>query len=120
MPAWATWKRLIATLCVALVAFVAFESAASADPCQFGQPHLATSAISLAALNDRSPDPAIPEMPVSDHCCSMHTAAFPPVGASNFSLRVSLRAPPPENDAQAPQNLPQGLERPPKTSAAIV
>lgn len=116
------WRRWIATLCVALVAFVMVERVACTDPCE--TKGSASYAIAqLAALTDDRADqreqPAAPMQGEAHHCNSMHAPAIPAAlhSAAIEQAVISVLAWAPQLNAL--QNEQGGQDRPPRVSAIV-
>lgn len=115
----ATWKRWIATLCVALLAFVLVEDAfAVNDPC-----HAAGGAVyyNVATMGTPDGDAGSPAdgAPTlhQHHCCGAHATGL--AAADNAAAFQSARpVGPTYSDHFAPSGDPNGLDRPPKPSAS--
>ena len=116
------WKRWVAMLCIALLAFVMFEEAspahAAADLAQAAITYDAVNGVDLAQPSsgqDQYPDG--PFQP-SHHCCAAHTSSVAPAMHNTaFLVQSSLRVRVPLSVDAALSNAPEGLDRPPKATA---
>ena len=116
------WRRWIATLCVALVAFVMVERVACTDPCE-APGSVSYNIAQLAALTDdrseRGDQPAAPLQGEAHHCNSMHAPAMPSaphsVAINQAVMAVLAWAP----QLNALQNEQGGQDRPPRASATV-
>ena len=115
------WRRWIATLCVALVAFVMVERVACTDPCE-APGSVSYSIAQLAALTydlgDQGDQPAAPAGE-AHHCNSLHGPAMPSaphsVAIEQAAIAVLAWAP----QLNALQNEQGGQDRPPRASVIV-
>ena len=116
------WRRWIATLCVALVAFVMVERVACTDPCE-APGSVSYNVAQLAALtDDRSAPGDLPTFPAqgeAHHCNSMHAPAMPaaPHSVAVEQTFISVLAWAPQLNAL--QNEQGGQYRPPRASVIV-
>ncbi|WP_135209744.1 hypothetical protein [Vitreimonas flagellata] len=118
------WRRWVAMLCIALLAFVMFEEASPAHAAA----DLAQAAITFDAVNgadqvqpssDQDQYPDGPFQP-AHHCCAAHTSSVAPVMHNTAVLaQPSLRVRVPLSVEAALSHAPEGLERPPKATAIV-
>ena len=122
MKAWdlTDWRRWIATLCVALVAFVMVERAFAADPCHVGIASVFYNIAETITLADSGNDPLDERAPIQTqrvHCCSAHIAGMPPAPQAGAVVQIALSVKAPLTDAAAPHGEQAGQDRPPRMSA---
>ncbi|MDX2277391.1 MAG: hypothetical protein NW206_18240 [Hyphomonadaceae bacterium] len=119
--AWTDWRRWIATLCVALVAFVMVEQSFSSDPCHGGAPvsyNIAKIALVAESGDERHGSPATPPQS-QHHCCAAHPIAVPPLHLAQAIDQVTIRLSAPLSDMRAPNGEQGGQDRPPRMSATV-
>jgi hypothetical protein len=116
--AWIDWKRWIATLCVALVAFVMVEQSFASDPCHGSAP-VPYNIAELASIVDSSDaQPGSPSTPAQSqhHCCAAHSVAMPPLHQARAMDQLVIRMSAPLSDSGAPTGEQGGQDRPPRVS----
>lgn len=116
--AWTDWRRWIATLCVALVAFVMVEQSFASDPCHGAAP-VSYNIAELASIVDSSDaQPGSPSTPAPSqhHCCAAHSVAMPPFHQARAIDQVAIRLSVPLSDMRAPNGEQSGQDRPPRVS----
>lgn len=117
-----TWRRWIAALCVALLAFVVFEEAspahAAADLAQAAITYDAVNGVDLVQpTSDQDQYPDGPFQP-THHCCAAHTGSIAPaIHHTTLLVQSSLRVRVPLSVDASLSNAPEGLDRPPKATA---
>lgn len=112
------WRRWIATLCVALVAFVMVGHSTCADPCRNTQ---ATACYSVSAVSDADGDQRDSQSPVSaqqHHCCFKTVSGLPSAPRIGVTAQASLQLEAP-TDARPPHSEQGGQDRPPRHSALV-
>ncbi|MBY0566035.1 MAG: hypothetical protein K2P70_01895 [Hyphomonadaceae bacterium] len=118
------WRRWVAMLCIALLAFVMFEESspahAAADLAQASITYDALNGVDLTQTSsDQDQYPDAPYQP-AHHCCAAHTASVAPAMHNTaFVEQASLRVRVPLSVDAAPLSAPEGLDRPPKAPAII-
>ena len=119
--AWTDWRRWIATLCVALIAFVMVEQSFSTDTCHSVTPVSYNIAALSVAAESGDEQPGSPSTPVQSqhHCCAAHPVAVPPAHQAQAIDQVAIRLSVPLNDMRAPNGEQRGQDRPPRVSALI-
>jgi hypothetical protein len=118
------WRRWIAMLCIALLAFVMFEEAspahAAADLAQAAITYDAVNGVDLVQpSSDQDQYPDGPFQP-AHHCCAAHTSGVTPaIHNTAVLVQSSLRVRVPLSVDAALSNAPEGLDRPPKATAIV-
>lgn len=115
---WTDWRRWIATLCVALVAFVMVEQSFSLDPCHGGRVVSYNIADLTYAAGSGDEQPGSPTTPAQaqQHCCAAHAVAMPPLHQAKAIDQVAIRLNVPLSDMRAPNGEQSGQDRPPRVS----
>lgn len=116
------WKRLVATLCVALAAFLSVEPALEDHS---GQYLVQTIAYDLAEVEIAAADQAgvisdqqgLPSTGSSHHCCAAHITSMPSIIVTLPMRPRVLEDNVPFAHVHAPQIYTAGPERPPRQSA---
>jgi|CXWL01.1.fsa_nt_gi hypothetical protein len=107
----------MATLCVALMAFVLVESAYSPHAASNTQPVISYD-IATVSNDDQSRDgPAPMSSEQQQHCCSAHAVGMPAAWDVGAFEQAATHVNPWPVDQQALDRRPDGLDRPPKLSA---
>lgn len=119
------WRRFIAMLCIALLAFVMLEETspahAATDNGQAGIAYLMADAAD-AAFDPASGDEETPASPVQPqhHCCAAHCNGMTPALASIvITAQAMVRADPPRETEAAFSSATDALERPPKNAVIV-
>ena len=106
----------MATLCVALVAFVMVEQTFS--PCHGGgfvSYNVAGSDYAAGSGDEQPRSPMAPAQ-AQQHCCAAHAVAVPPLHQSKAIDQVAIRLSVPLSDMRAPNGEQSGQDRPPRVS----
>jgi len=103
-------RRWIVTLCVALVAFAAFGHLHQAA---------ALTADQAAYAQSQQQNGPVDESPAADHCCCAHSIAVEPLSPACGFVENGSKLSAPLSDRFAPSRDPNGLERPPRRTAAV-
>ncbi len=113
------WRRWVATLCVALIAFVMVEQMNVADACHpAGQPvSYNISSTANISVADTDADSAALEMNLAHHCCCAHPVGLPTLADADKLAANAVSASFDGKDRFAPPGAPDGLERPPRPTA---
>lgn len=112
------WKRWVATLCVALIAFLAIGHVASDYAQERAESSVSYNVTQMLAYNsDSAPLDDSLIQTQTDHCCAAHATVLPPVDHVAVALRVSREVTTPADTGDAPFTTPQGLDRPPRATA---
>lgn len=103
-------RRWIVTLCVALVAFAAF-----------GHMHEAAAQPTDQAVYAQSQQQDAPadESPAADHCCCAHSIAVEPLSSECGFIKNGGKLKAPRSDDFVLSRDPNGLDRPPRLTAAV-
>lgn len=114
------WRRWIATLCVALVAFVMVEQAFASDPCHGAPAAVSYNIADVVTLtggdDDRSEDQnSLPAQ--QHHCCSAHVTGMPPAPHAGVLAAPVVTVQTLVVNARAPNGEQGGQDRPPRVSA---
>ncbi|MBK6705642.1 MAG: hypothetical protein IPG56_19010 [Caulobacteraceae bacterium] len=120
--AWTDWRRWIATLCVALVAFVMVEQAFASDPCHGAPATVSYNIADAVALTDGDADRSEDQnsLPAQQHhCCSAHVTGMPPAPHAGVLAPPVVTVEPPFVNARAPNGEQGGQDRPPRVSALV-
>lgn len=119
MRGWIDGRQWIAALCVALIAFLTIGHASSECAKSIEKAGAAYTISYSDAADPQSPmDPAAPLVAQADHCCAAHASVLPPTIPTAVSLRMSLSVIAARDTDDAPVATPQGLDRPPRTTAS--
>jgi hypothetical protein len=112
------WKRWVATLCVALIAFLAIGHVASDYAKERAEFSVSYNITQVEADGPHSAPPHDPLIQTqTDHCCAAHATVLPVVDHVAVALRVSREVATPAETGDAPFATPQGLDRPPRATA---
>lgn len=108
------WRRWIAALCVALLAFLLVEPVSHAATIS----EAASLSYNIASDGGGESDGSSPAAPAGQHCCACaHASSIAPELHATATLQISGQLVFAPHAGDAPQSAPQGLDRPPKPTA---
>ena len=115
------WRRWIAMLCIALLAFLLVEpvSHAATIPEAAFSSEAASSSYNIASDDGGESDGSSPATPAGgQHCCACaHANSITPDLHGTATLQISAQLVFVRHTGDAPQSAPLGLDRPPKNPA---
>jgi hypothetical protein len=115
------WRRWIAALCVALLAFLLVEpvshAATISEAASWSE--AVSSSYNIASDGGGESDGSSPATPAGgQHCCACaHANSIAPALHGTATLQISAQLLFVRHIGDAPQSAPQGLDRPPKPIA---